>query len=478
MRISLLYPKWTGDYGKFSHFADKSSSWPPLNLAILASLAENQGHEVQIIDGQVEGLSQEDLVIQASAFKPDVVGITSTTPFFHIAVQLARMLKSRLPDVTVVIGGHHITVAKEKSFDEGFDYAFIGEADLSWPRFLECLENGNDISTVKGILYRRDNGVYFSGSAEKIDDIDQMPLPARHLLKMHKYLMGTLHGEKNFTTVMTTRGCPFKCTFCSTEVYGNALRKRSPESVVDEIKSVIKDYGTRHIIFLDDTLTIDKKHILAICDLILQNNLDITFEGSTRANLIDEEVVSRMKQAGLIRLSFGLESVDENIRKLMKKEVPLEAYTRSNRLTNKFKIETLNSCMIGLPGETVETVCSTLSFLRKSRDIKQANISIAVPYPGTELYEMAIKREHGLELITEDFSKYRRYNAAVMKVGDLTPEDLIQLQNDAFVSIYCAPWRWLPMFKKSGFKGLMLTFTRLIKSIPQGKINFITNRPR
>lgn len=478
MRISLLYPKWTGDYGKFSHFADKSSSWPPLNLAMLASLAESQGHEVQIIDGQVEGLSLEELLIQASDFKPDVVGITSTTPFFHIAVQLAQALKSRLPEVTVVIGGHHITVVKEKAFNEAFDYAFIGEADLSWPRFLECLAKGEDVSTVAGILYRRGNGVFYSGSAPRLNNIDQLSVPARHLLKMHEYRIGTLQGEKNFTTIMTTRGCPFKCTFCSTEVYGNALRKRSPESVVDEIKSVIMNYGTTHIIFLDDTLTIDKKHILAICDLIIQNNLNITFEGSTRANLVDEEVVSKMKQAGLIRLSFGLESVDENIRKLMKKEVPLEAYRCSNRLTNKFGIETLNSCMIGLPGETVDTVCSTLSFLRKSREIKQANISIAVPYPGTELYEMAKKGEHGLELITEDFTKYRRYNAAVMKVGDLTPEDLIQLQNDAFSSIYCAPWRWRPMFKKSGFKGLMLTFTRLLKSTYHGKINFITNRPR
>lgn len=478
MKISLLYPKWTGGYGKFSHFADKASSWPPLNLAILASLAESQGHEVQIIDAQVEGLSQEDLVDQTSVFKPDVVGITSTTPFFHIAVQLASTLKSRLPDITTVIGGHHITVAKEKAFDKAFDYAFIGEADLSWPLFLNCLENDSDVSTVKGILFRRNNDVCFTGPAEKINNIDKLPIPSRHLLKMDEYQMGTLEGDKNFTTVMTTRGCPFKCTFCSTEVYGNVLRKRSPESVVDEIKSVIKIYGTRHIIFLDDTLTIDKKHILDICDLILQNNLSITFEGSTRANLVDEELISRMKQAGLVRISFGLESVDENIRKLMKKEVPLDAYCTANRLTNRYGVETLNSCMIGLPGETVKTICDTLKFLRKSREIKQANLSIAVPYPGTELYEMARNGEQGLVLTTEDFSKYRRYNAAVMKVGDLTPEDLVQLQNDAFVSIYFAPWRWRPMFKKSGFKGLKLTFTRLLKSIYQGKINFITNRPR
>jgi radical SAM superfamily enzyme YgiQ (UPF0313 family) len=478
VRISLLFPKWTGGYGKFSHFADKSSSWPPLNLAMLASMAESQGHEVQMIDGQVEGLSQDEMIFQVQNFKPDIIGITATTPFYHIALQLARTVRESLPDATMVLGGHHITVVKENAFDTVFDFAFIGEADLSWPQFLDCIEKGKDVSTIKGILYRRGDIICFSGKAERVADLDILPVPARHLLKMQEYRIGTLHGEKLFTTVMTTRGCPFKCTFCSTETYGSLLRKRSPEYVVDEIESVVNKYGVRHIIFLDDTLTLDKKHFLTICDLILQHGLDITFEGSTRANLIDEELVSKMKEAGLIRISFGLESVDENIRKLMKKEVPLESYVYANRLTNKYGIETLNSCMIGLPGETIETICKTLAFLRKSKEIKQSNISIAVPYPGTELYQMAINGEYGLELMSDDFSKYRRYNAAVMKVGDLTTDNLIQLQNDAFVSIYCAPWRWLPMFRKSGIKGLMLTLARLFKSISHGKINFITNKCR
>lgn len=183
-----------------------------------------------------------------------------------------------------------------------------------------------------------------------------------------------------------------------------------------------------------------------------------------------------MAESGLIRLSFGLESVDENIRRIMKKNVPLESYIEANRLTNKYGIETLNSCMIGLPGETEETIRKTLRFLRESKEIKQANISIAVPYPGTELYEMAKKEEYKLRLVTNDFSNFRRYNSAVMRVGDLSPQDLIGIQNEAFASIYIfAPWRWSSMVKKSGLQGAELTVKRLMKCIDKGNTRFLTN---
>lgn len=217
--------------------------------------------------------------------------------------------------------------------------------------------------------------------------------------------------------------------------------------------------------FLDDTLTLDRSHTLEICDCIKKEKLKITFEGSTRANLVDEELIARMVDVGLIRLSFGLETVDEGIREIIKKEVPLKSYMKANQLTNKYGIETLNSCMIGLPGETTQTIEKTLNFLRHAREIKQANLSIAVPYPGTELYEMAKRGDYNLRLMTEDFSKYRRYNVAVMQVGNLSPADLIKLQNQAYLEIYSAPWRIMPMIRKSGVLGGILTFLRILKTI-------------
>ncbi|MFC1917796.1 B12-binding domain-containing radical SAM protein [Chloroflexota bacterium] len=461
----MISPKWTTDYGLFGYFARKASIWPPLNLAILAAIAEKEGHEVRIIDGEAEDVSQSQMIQEVLVWKPDIIGMTIATPFYHIAVELAVGIKLAASHIPIVIGGAHITALREEALDSSFDYGFIGEADYSWPVFLNLYERGKAISGVKGIIYRDNGEVRFPGEAVPVEDLDTVPLPARHLLKMDKYYIGTMRGNKNFTSIMFTRGCPFSCIFCSTQVSGKRLRKKSVRLLIDEIKSVISDFGIRHFYFADDNLTIDRNYTLEMCDLIEQENLNITFDGSTRANLVDEELISRLAKCGLIRLSFGLESVNSEVRRIMRKEVPLDAYEKANKLVNKYDIECLNSVMIGMPGDTAETIQETLDYLRQAREIKQANCSIAMPYPGTELLEMAKRGDHGLKLETDNFASFRRYGSGVLSVGNLSSSDLIKLQNKAFVSIYAAPWRWKPMIKKSGIIGGLLTLSRVIKSL-------------
>ena len=153
------------------------------------------------------------------------------------------------------------------------------------------------------------------------------------------------------------------------------------------------------------------------------------------------------------------------MRKTMNKKIPLEAYSKSNAILNKHNIEALNSVMIGLPGETEENVWKTLNFLSKARDVKQANFAIATPYPGTKFHEMAVSGEGGMELVSDNFTEYKRYGQAVTKVNNLGPNDLVRLQNEGFVSIYSKYWRWWPVVKKHGTLGLLLTFYRIIKMI-------------
>jgi radical SAM superfamily enzyme YgiQ (UPF0313 family) len=475
MKIAFLFPLWSEEYGKISHFAKKTGKLPPMNLTYLAAISEKDGHEVRIIDGEAEEIGIPGMVSLMKEFSPDLIGITATTPFYHIAVNLANELKENV-NSKIIIGGPHITVLKEEAFFDCFDFAFIGEADVSWLKFLKSYDKKEDPALIKGIIYRKNGKNYYTGQSESLMDINSLPIPARHLLKNEKYNIGTLEGIKRFTSITTVRGCPFNCIFCSTKVFGKDFRRRNPQLVIEEIKECVNKYRIEHFSFSDDTLTLNRDHIVEICRLIIKEDIKITFEGSTRANLVDEDLIKLMKDAGLIRISFGLESVDEKIRETMKKMVPLESYVIANKLTNKYRIETLNSCMIGLPGETLETIKKTLKFLRESKDIKEANISIAVPYPGTELYDMAKKGEMGLKLMTNDFSNFRRYNAAVMTVGDLTPENLIEIQNEAFASIYLAPWRWEPMIKRSGVKGAILTFNRLVKALKEGNTRFLTNK--
>ena len=237
------------------------------------------------------------------------------------------------------------------------------------------------------------------------------------------------------------------------------------------MQHIVERYKVRHFMIIDDVLTLVRKRTVEFCNEIIKRDLKITFEGSTRANLLDEELVVLMKKAGLCRLSFGLETVDEDMRKTMNKKVPLESYAKSNALLNKYNIEALNSVMLGLPGETEENVWKTLNYLSKSTDVKQANFAIATPYPGTKFHEMAVNGEEGMQLLSDNFTEYRRYGKAVTKVNNLGPDDLIRLQNEGFVSIYSKYWRWRPVLKKYGIIGLLLTFYRMIKMV-KDKISY------
>lgn len=459
MKVVMLFPAWTGVYGGLiRYFARRSSTWPPLNLALLAGIAEKHGHEVEIIDGEVEGYSNEEIVNKALSRSPDLIAMTATSPFFHINKSVAELFKQKAPNIPVAIGGPHITIMKEKAFAEAFDFGFVSEAENSWPQLLNLYQNGKDISGIKGLIYRQNGQVKSTGQPDDIEEIDSLPFPARHLLPMEQYKLGTLQGRKNFTSIQTMRGCPWKCIFCASEALKTtSMRVRSPKTVVAEMKSVVDQLGIRHFYIVDDVMTLWSEHIIEICDLIDGEGLTVTLEGSTRANLVDDALIERLAKSGLIRLSFGLETVDSEMRKTMKKQVPLEHYVRANAICNHHGVEALNSVMIGLPGETRATVQKTLDFLGDSRDVKQANFAIAVPYPGTEFHDMAVDGSHGIELMTKDFSEYRRYGSAVTSVNGLSPDDLIDLQNEGFVKIYSAPWRWRPMLKKQGlFSGLLL----------------------
>lgn len=478
MKIALLYPAWTGEYGLFGHFAKRSSTWPPLNLALLGAVTEQHGHETIIIDGEAEGLNRQKLAERVVALKPDVIGLTAYSPFFHLTADVAGSIKALNPDIPVIVGGPHITIMKEKAFLPQFDYAFKGEAERALPQFLDSLQKSGDYPS--GMLYRKGGEVIDTGepqwaaeTAMKKTDLgkqhyplDWLPYPARHLLPMKKYRLGTVTGGRShFTSIQTARGCPWTCIFCASDALKTTrFIMRSPRTVVAEMREVADKYPyISHLYIADDVLTFWPEHITEICDRMDAEGLNFTFEGSTRANLVTDKLIARLAKSGLIRLSFGLETVDPVMRVTMQKKVPLEAYTTANKICERYGVETMNSLMIGLPGETRETIRSTIKWVRESREIKQANLAIAIPYPGTEFHDMAISGTHGVELLSEDFSKYMRYGSAVTKVGELTSQDLIDLQNEGFVSIYSAPWRWKPVWKKHGTIGFLMQMIRVFR---------------
>lgn len=462
MKLTLIFPAWCTAFGKYKQVAQKASAFPPINLAIVAAIAQQNGWEVQLIDAQAELLNVHEIIERTAAFQPDLIGLTATTPFFHTATQVAQELRKALGK-PIIFGGVHASIERENAFRDCFDYLVVGECELTFGDFLQKFAAGDRNPDTPGIMSRKDGKTIYNCEAPKLDDLDLAPIPARELLPNHIYELGTLHGRKRFTTVQMSRGCPFSCVFCASDLFGKKVRRRSVQHVIEELDMLINTMGFEHIFFIDDTLTLDRKYIIELLDEIERRELRFTFEGSTRANLWDEPLVRRLKKCGLIRISFGLETADTEIRKVIRKEVPLESYVESNKLNNKLGIETINSVMLGLPGETLESIDRTITFLQHAKDIHHATYGIAMPYPGTEMRRMAEAGQHGLKLLETDYSHYQRYGSAVMSVNGLSPEELVKLQTVGLSRIYSCYWRFIPMLKRHGIRAIAAPALEAIK---------------
>jgi anaerobic magnesium-protoporphyrin IX monomethyl ester cyclase len=196
MRIGFLYPAWTRAYGIFAYFAKRNSSWPPMNLALLGAIVQSHGHEAFIVDGTSENLEVDELVARTLAQNPDIIGLTSYSPFFHVQVELAKALKKAKPDLPIMIRGSHRTIVTEKAILDDFDYVFAGEAESALPEFLGRLENGEALDGLKGLIRRDGNGaVYSSGGALPLQDFNGILKRNRELIDNQFYLLHTVNGR-------------------------------------------------------------------------------------------------------------------------------------------------------------------------------------------------------------------------------------------------------------------------------------------
>lgn len=464
MKILFISPTWTDDLGIFAKLAKKRNSQPPLGILYLAAVAEKRGHIVRVIDADVEDYSLNSLVDEIIKNNFDIVGITATSPIFHKAVNLAKELKAKGFMSPILIGGEHINIFKKDAFFDCFDFGFFGESDITFNNFLSLIESSvKDFETMRGFIYRKDGKVIETMPGGQIQNLNELLFPAMHLLKHKSYIMTFAKFKRRlFLPILATRGCPFKCVYCSEPLTNPQVRFRSPQNIVDEMEKWVKETGITHFFFMDSNLTLKRKQTEGVCDEILKRNLKITFEGWTRANLVDKEILSLMKNAGLIRISYGLESADPEILKIIHKEVAQEDMLEAFKITDELGIEPACSVMIGLPGETKASVEKTIHFVRNIPQILYSNFSIANPYPGTEMYSWALTGKHGIHLLIKDFSEYRRYDHSPISVNDLSPDDLVRLQKIGLLKIHFTPKRILAAVKMVGFIEVFPVFLKLI----------------
>jgi len=367
----------------------EESPVPPLSLSYLASVLNREGIEVKILDFLVTQYLPKKLRRELEEYQPQLVGATCVTLNYPIARRMLKACKAFDPHIFTVIGGPHVTFASEETLLQSpwIDAVVIGEGERTLVELVRAVEEDKDIHQVPGIAFADGGMVVKTPPQARIENLDQLPLPARELLPMARYrALGTP------CTVITSRGCPYSCIFCSGHrMFGPKVRFRSPGLVVDEIEKLQRDFGLAKINIVDDTFTLNHHHTRAVCEEILRRNLQIKWSVFARVDRISEDLAQLMKRAGCEWILFGVESADEEILKTIRKGITLDEVRRGVKIAAEAGIGVFNSFIFGLPGESWDTALKSMAFgdeLYHKYGAKYG-FHILSPLPGTDLYERA-----------------------------------------------------------------------------------------
>jgi len=400
MKITLVFPP---------NIYQTKQSMPPLGIAwIAAVLRENGFREVSIIDSIAHRYTNEEVIAILKETKPDIVGLSFGTQIRFNAFELAKLIKKELPSSLIVAGGPHPTLCSQDTLENISEIDIIcrGESENSFLNLVKAIAEKGDLANVRGISFRDKTGKVIQNEPEPpIENLDALPFPARDLLSMEKYDQKTTLSKKRCTNIMSTRGCPYQCVFCSvSKQWGHQIRYRSAKNVVDEIEYVLKTYPFfKAIRFFDDVFTTNKQRVLEICRLITERKLDISWECEARANTIDEEIVLAMKKAGCEFIDLGMESGSDRILKNIKKNITVKQAIEAAKTIKKAGLGLKVFIMHSLPGETYEDIKKTVflsRYLYHEIGAEGTTQGITIIYPGTELEGMA--KEIGT--LPKDFS--------------------------------------------------------------------------
>lgn len=439
-KVLLIHPPFTVEDSVHK------GAQPPLGLAYLAAVLEREHYEVKIIDSVVEdyhrnekigenrfryGISFEALRQKIIDFNPDLVGVSC--PFtiqYDNAKEICRISKECVPGVPVVMGGAHPTSMPEQVMKECcVDVCAIGEADFTFLEMIRAFENGEGFEKIDGIAFRQGGKVITNPKMKFIEDLDTIPFPARHLLPMEKYFqLNKPHGisfkRSPNTSIVSSRGCPLTCNFCSIHtLWGRPFRPRSAENVMAEIRHLIMEYGIREFHFEDDNLTWSKQRAKKLFQAMVDENLDILWStpNGVFSGVLDKELLELMKKSGCYRIILGIESgSNEVLKNIIGKPQKVEKMKSLIKVAQKAGLEVGGFFVVGLPGETKGQIQETLDFARTSK-LDYAGISVATPYPGTKLWEQC--QNEGLIKKDLDYNKLFARSANI-ETKDFTAQEV------------------------------------------------------
>ena len=429
---------------------NEATIYAPLGLAYIAAyLREYLKVECLIIDANVLELTNDKVIEEIDRQKPDMVFISANIVTARSGSEISKIIKEKYNgSILVAFGGPYPTALPEKLINESSaDFVIKAEGEKSSFDLINALNKGQDISNIGGLCYREQstNKIIINKPAELIQDLDSLPFPAYDLLPNFKLYKGRSRGTP-VAPVMTSRGCPYGCTFCNRNIFGRTFRARSPENVVNEIEFLIKNFGVRQIDILDDNFTMDIDRADKICDLIIQRGLKVYINcaNGIRADRLTEELVIKMKKAGVFKVGMGIESADDQIRKNIQKSLDINRVMESTKWFKKHGVIVYGFFMLGLPGETEETLRKTIDFA-KELDPHIANFSLTTPFPGSELWEQIEKEGKFTKDLTNGSDSGYYENKFSFELGNINGDLVLEYQQKAYKEFYMRPRKILQL---------------------------------
>ena len=416
--------------------AEKLGIFPSLPLLQLAAWTRQHGYAVQVIDLHAENLYPKDAGPRVREFGAHIVALTAKTLGWPAVIEIAQMIKVECPGALVVVGGPHLSIYPKESLTwDCFDIAVVGDGEETMLEICDRVEEGGSLDDIAGTCVRKGGEIVLNPARAVPKDIDRYPMPAWDLVDVNRYHCLTL--LKPFATMVTTRGCPWHCGYCS-QVYSDKLRFRAPELVVDEMEWLVKNYGVREIVMFDETFTIGKKRMRKFCDEILRRNLKVKFNIRARVDTVDREVLEMLKRAGLRSIHMGVEAGTDRVLKIMNKQITREQTERAFRIAREVGIETRGYFMVGYYDTSPQDVEEMINF-SASLGLDWASYSVATALPATDLYRIAQERGY----VDGDF--WRRYTIngggpiPQLETETFTAERLRQYRTKAYLNFYLRP---------------------------------------
>jgi len=407
-------------------------NYPHIGLGYVASYLRSKRCPVSVLDAKMERMSISGTLENIQQMKPDLVGLSSyTQEIIHVA-SLAKQIKNRWPAIRTVIGGIHATVLPRETLEEfpWFDFLVFGEGEIVLYELVEALENSTPLDQIKGLGYRKDGTVVVNELRPWNTELDDLPFPAWDLFP-----------KAELYPIITSRGCPFKCIFC-TRPYGDKTRERSPQNVVDEFAELVTKYNAKNIVFRDETFGVNKRRAIEILDMILGQKLSkgVTLDLHSRVDTVNAELLEKLKRAGCTNVGFGIESGNERILKDSRKGITLMQARRAVEMAKRLGLKTSSYFILGFPNETKKTAWDTINFARKL-NTESVSIAIMMPFPKTRVEEMVRRGEGGYKRISHEWSDYNKQTGAVVELEGIKHRTLVLFQVMGYVMCYICNMR-------------------------------------